>query len=56
MLLERLRLRKRESEAQIMQRIKRAYEKVEAKKLIDFENIKKIEKSAKEFIKIIKSV
>jgi len=56
MLLERLRLRKRESEAQIMQRIERSYEKIEAKKLISFENIHKIEKSAEEFINIIKSI
>jgi len=56
MLLERLRLRKRESEAQIMQRIKRSYEKIESKNLIEFENVKKIDKSAKAFLQIIKSI
>ncbi|MGB3750116.1 MAG: AAA family ATPase [Arcobacteraceae bacterium] len=56
MLLERLRLRRRESEAQIMQRVKRSYEKIESKNLIEFENVKKIDKSAKAFMKIIKSI
>lgn len=55
-LLDRLRMRGRESEAQIMQRIKRTYEDIEATKLIEFNNDQPLEESACKFIKLIKKI
>ncbi len=55
-LLDRLRLRGRESEAQIMERIKRACEKLEGKNIIEFDNNQKIEKSSKKFVKLLEKI
>lgn len=53
-LLSRLRERKRETEEQIMQRLKRAYTNIRAKKIVTFDNKEKIMKSSKEFISLLK--
>lgn len=55
-LLERLRLRGRETEAQIMQRIKRTYEDIEAKNIVEFDNNQPLEESACKFIKLLKKI
>lgn len=55
-LRNRLLLRKRESIEEIEKRLNRSYEKIEAKKLIEFDNSKDIEESSKEFIDLIKKL
>ncbi|UTJ05091.1 hypothetical protein [Arcobacter roscoffensis] len=55
-LRNRLLLRKRESIEEIEKRLNRSYEKIEAKKLIEFDNSKDIEESSKEFINLIKKL
>ena len=52
-LLSRLRERKRETEEQIMQRLKRAYTKIEAKRLVTFENKEELAKSSKKFLSLL---
>ena len=55
-LLNRLRLRARESEAQIMERIQRTYEELDGKNIIEFENNDTIDKSSKKFVKLLKKI
>ena len=56
LLLQRLRLRARESEAEIMQRFKRTYETIDAKNLIEFDNSKNIEASCEAFVTILEEI
>lgn len=51
----RLENRARESKLEIEKRLNRAYEKIDAKNLIDFDNTKPLEESSLEFINLIKS-
>ncbi len=56
MLLRRLRLRARETEEQIMNRLRRSYEKLIAKNIIEFDNSQEIQISVKEFIQVLKTI
>ena len=56
MLYERLKNRNRESEDEIMKRINRNYDSIEAKHYIKFINAQSIELSIKSFIKLIKGL
>ena len=56
MLYERLKNRNRESEEDIIKRLNRNYDKLEAKHLIKFINAQSIDLSAKSFLKLIKGL
>jgi len=56
LLLNRLRLRGRETEAEIMNRLKRTYDKVEAKSLVKFDNSSHIKTSVKNLVNIFKNI
>jgi ribose 1,5-bisphosphokinase len=55
-LEKRLILRARETREEIEQRLKRVYDKIEARELIEFDNSKNIEESKLEFFKILKNI
>lgn len=55
-LRNRLLIRKRENEEEIEKRLNRTYKKIEAKKLIEFDNSGNIEKSINKFIKVLKKI
>lgn len=55
-LRHRLETRGRENSLEIEKRLNRSYEKIEANRLIEFDNSKDIETSAKDFICLIKSL
>lgn len=55
-LKQRLIERKRESLEDIEKRINRSYEKIECKRLIEFDNSKPLEISKKEFIELLKKL
>jgi ribose 1,5-bisphosphokinase len=55
-LYERLKKRGREGEENIKKRLNRSYDKIEAKRLITFQNVKPIDESVKDFINILKGV
>lgn len=55
-LRHRLEIRGRESSLEIEKRLNRSYERIEANRLIEFDNSKDIETSAKDFISLIKSL
>lgn len=56
LLLSRLRLRGRESEAQIMARLKRMYDNIEARECVEFDNSLSFEESTTAFVQLIKSI
>lgn len=55
-LRKRLMNRARESKEEIEKRLNRDYEKIEARNLIEFDNSKELEKSVKDFCKLLKSL
>lgn len=55
-LYERLKGRDREDEEQIQKRLDRSYDKIKANNLIQFNNLKQIKKSSKDFVKLLKSI
>ncbi|MGB6330089.1 MAG: hypothetical protein WBF48_14290 [Halarcobacter sp.] len=56
LLKQRLLFRGRESKAQIQERLSRNYEKIKAKKLIDFDNSSSLEESKIRFKKLLKEI
>lgn len=56
LLIKRLHERGRESMKQIIQRVERSYENIEAKKLVEFDNSTPLNISIKKFIELISKV
>lgn len=55
-LKERLENRGRETSLEIEKRLKRSYEKIDANNLMEFDNTKPLDQSAKEFISLLRSL
>jgi ribose 1,5-bisphosphokinase len=55
-LYKRLKNRNRESEEEIQERLKRSYKHIKAKMLFDFNNSASLQKSANDFLKLIKHI
>lgn len=55
-LYERLKGRGREDEEQIQKRLDRSYDKIDAKKLIEFDNSQPIEESSITFMRLIQNI
>lgn len=55
-LVNRLKKRGRENEAEIIKRMERSYEKLQGKIIIEFDNNEKIEKSSKNFVELLKKL